>query len=36
MLPKLKNLILCMNKLHERKDKKKLDELRKLDITVSI
>jgi hypothetical protein len=30
MLPKVKNIILSMNKIIERKHKNKIDELRKL------
>ena len=29
LLPKVKNIVLSMNKIVERKDKKKIDELRK-------
>jgi hypothetical protein len=29
MIPKVKNIILSLNKIVERKDKKKIDELRK-------
>jgi hypothetical protein len=36
MLPKVKNIILSLNKIIERKHKGKIDELRKLDITVSV
>ncbi len=36
MLPKMKNIILSLNKIIERKHKGKIDELRKLDITVSV
>lgn len=36
MLPKVKNIILSLNKIIERKHKNKIDELRKLDITVSV
>ena len=30
MIPKVKNIVLSLNKIVERKDKKKIDELRKL------
>lgn len=30
MMPKVKNIVLSLNKIVERKDKKKIDELRKL------
>lgn len=36
LLPKVKNIILSLNKIIERKHKNKIDELRKLDITVSV
>jgi hypothetical protein len=36
MLPKVKSIILSLNKIIERKHKNKIDELRKLDITVSV
>jgi hypothetical protein len=29
MIPKVKNIVLSQNKINERKDKKKIDELRK-------
>ena len=36
MLPKVKSIILSLNKIIERKHKNKIDELRKLEITVSV
>jgi len=30
LIPKVKNIVLSLNKIVERKDKKKIDELRKL------
>lgn len=30
LIPKIKNIVLSLNKIVERKDKKKIDELRKL------
>jgi len=32
----MKNIILSLNKIVERKDKIKIDKLRKLDLTVSV
>jgi hypothetical protein len=35
-LPKVKSIILSLNKIIERKHKKQIDDLRKLDVTVSV